>query len=132
MQTTYATIKKQDSLWNNHIKDKFGKRYIDDITVAEINDYLARLYHDDNRAYTYVESFLKMFYLIFGQAYSKDYLSAEQYDKLCKNTKIHVPKMKIDEETDIAVFSEQEMITLSELRQQNQTILADVDKKRRV
>lgn len=32
----FATIKKQDSLWNNHIKAKFGKRYIDDISVAEI------------------------------------------------------------------------------------------------
>ena len=40
----YATIKKQDSLWNNHIKAKFGKRYVDDITVAEINDYLSELY----------------------------------------------------------------------------------------
>lgn len=69
-----------------------------------------------NWAYTYVESFLKIFYLIFGQAYSRNYLSAEQYDKLCKNknTKIHMPKMKIDEDTDIVVFSDEEMITLSE------------------
>ena len=77
----YATIKKQDSLWNNHIKAKFGKRYVDDITVAEINDYLSELYYTDNRAYSYTESFLKIFYLIFGQAYSRNYLSAEQYDK---------------------------------------------------
>ena len=77
----YATIKKQDSLWNNHIKAKFGKRYVDDITVAEINDYLSELYYTDNQAYSYTESFLKIFYLIFGQAYSRNYLSAEQYDK---------------------------------------------------
>ena len=62
---TYATIKKQDSLWNNHIKAKFGKRYVDDITVAEINDYLSELYYTENRAYSYTESFLKIFYLIF-------------------------------------------------------------------
>lgn len=112
----YATIKKQDSLWDNHIKSKYGKRYIDDISVAEINDYLSELYYTENRAYSYVESFLKMFYLIFGQAYSRNYLSAEQYDKLCKNkdTKIHMPKMKIDEDTDIIVFSDDEMITLFE------------------
>ncbi len=98
---TYATIVKQDSLWNNHIKSKFGKRYVDDISVAEINDYLAELYYTENRAYSYTESFLKIFYLIFGQAYSRNYLNAEQYDKLCKNkdTKIHMPKMKIDEDT---------------------------------
>ena len=84
----YATIKKQDSLWNNHIKAKFGKKYIDKITVAEINDYLAHLYYVDNRAYSYTESFLKMFYLILGQAYSRNYMSAEQYDKLCKNDSV--------------------------------------------
>lgn len=60
----YATIKKQDSLWNNHIKAKFGKRYVDDISVAEVNDYLTELYYTENRAYTYTESFLKFFYLI--------------------------------------------------------------------
>lgn len=112
----YATIKKQDSLWNNHIKAKFGKRYVDDISVAEVNDYLTELYYTENRAYTYTESFLKFFYLIFGQSYSRNYLSAEQYDKLCKNkdTKIHMPKMKIDEETDIITFSDDEMFVLSQ------------------
>ena len=107
----YATIKKQDSLWNNHIKAKFGKR-----SVAEVNDYLTELYYTENRAYTYTESFLKFFYLIFGQSYSRNYLSAEQYDKLCKNkdTKIHMPKMKIDEETDIITFSDDEMSVLSQ------------------
>nr|WP_308658401.1 site-specific integrase [uncultured Agathobacter sp.] len=112
----YATIKKQDSLWNNHVKAKFGKRYVDDISVAEVNDYLTELYYTENRAYTYTESFLKFFYLIFGQSYSRNYLSAEQYDKLCKNkdTKIHMPKMKIDEETDIITFSDDEMSVLSQ------------------
>lgn len=103
-------------MWNNHIKVKFGKRYVDDITVAEINDYLTELYYTDNRAYSYTESFHKLFYLIFGQAYSRNYLGVEQYDKLCKNkdTKIHMPKMKVDEETDIITFTDEQMIILSE------------------
>lgn len=107
----YGTIKKQDSLWKNHISKRFGNRYINDISVAEINDYLSELYYIENRAYKYVESFLKMFYLIFGQAYSRDYLDAILYDKLCKNknTKIHMPKMKIDEDTDIVVFASAEL-----------------------
>lgn len=110
----YATIKKQDSLWKNHLKKRFGKKYIDEITVAEVNDYLEELYYLEDRAYTYVESFLKMFYLIFGQAYSRNYLSAEEYDKLCKNkdTKIHMPKLKIDEDLDIVFFNDK---TMSEL-----------------
>ena len=65
----YATIKKQDSLWRNHLAEKFGDRFIDEISVAEVNDYLAHLYYTEGRAYKYVEGFLKMFYLIFGQAY---------------------------------------------------------------
>lgn len=107
----YTTIKKQDSLWNNHLKDRFGSKYIDDITVAEIQDYLGELYYIENRAYSYTESFLKMFYLIFGQAYSRNYLDIDTYNKLCinKDTKIHMPKLKIDEETDIVYFNREEM-----------------------
>lgn len=107
----YATIKKQDSLWNNHIKSKFGTCYVDEITVAEINDYLSDLYYIEDRAYSYVESFLKMFYLILGQAYSRNYLSADNYNKLCKNkdTKIHMPRMKVDEDTDVFSFSDNEI-----------------------
>ncbi len=112
----YATIKKQDSLWNNHIAAKFGERYIDDITVAEIQDYLEELYYTENRAYSYTESFLKMFYLIFGQAYSRNYLQVDTYNKLCmnKDTKIHMPKLKTDEDTDIVFFNEQEIEKLDE------------------
>lgn len=107
----YTTIKKQDSLWNNHLKDRFGSKYIDDITVAEIQDYLAELYYIESKAYSYTESFLKMFYLIFGQAYSRNYLDIDTYNKLCinKDTKIHMPKLKIDEETDIVYFNREEM-----------------------
>lgn len=107
----YSTIKKQDSLWNNHLKERFGKRYIDDITVAEIQDYLEELYYVDNRAYSYTESFLKMFYLIFGQAYSRNYIDVDSYNKLCinKDTKIHMLKLKIDDDLDIVYFDEKQM-----------------------
>lgn len=110
----YATIKKQDSLWNNHIKKKFGNRYIDNITVAQIQDYLDELYYVEDRAYSYTESFLKMFYLIFGQAYSRNYLSVDDYNKLCvnKDTKIHMPKLKVDEETDIVYFNSETIVKL--------------------
>ena len=75
-----------------------------------MNDYLSLLYHQEDRAYTYVEAFLKMFYLIFGQAYSRNYLDVDTYNTLCvnKNTKIHMPKRKIDEDDDIVSFSVEE------------------------
>lgn len=112
----YQTIRKQDSLWENHLKERFGKRFIDEISVAEINDYLAELYYKGGLSYRYVESFLKMFYLIFGQAYSRNYLEVDIYNKLClnKDTKIHMPKMKTEDDTDIVAFSHEETALLDE------------------
>ena len=106
----YSTIKKQNSLWKNHLEEKFGSRYVDSISVAEVNDYLSFLYYNEGRAYKYVEGFLKMFYLIFGQAYSRNYLEVDVYNKLCvnKDVRIRMPKMKIDEDTEIVAFSKEE------------------------
>ena len=79
-------------------------------------DYLSELYYVDNLAYMYVESFLKMFYLFFGQAYSRNYLDVDTYNKLCvnKNTKIHMPKLKAEDDTDIVAFSREELQKLDE------------------
>jgi integrase len=112
----YGTTRKQDSLWKNHISKKFAKRYVDDISVSEITDYLSLLYYQEGRAYTYVEAFLKMFYLIFGQAYSRGYLDVDTYNTLCvnKNTKIRMPKMKVDEDDEIVSFSPAELDALDE------------------
>ena len=112
----YTTIRKQDSLWNNHLKEKFGNRFVEEISAAEVVDYLSELYYTQGMSYRYVESFLKQFYLIFGQAYSRNYLDGETYNKLCKNkdTKIHMPKLKIDDDLEIVAFSKEELTTLDE------------------
>lgn len=67
----YATIKKQEALWNNHILERFGSCYVDNVRVADVQDFLSELYCVNGYAYGYVEGFLKQFYLIFGQAYSE-------------------------------------------------------------
>lgn len=120
----YSTIKKQNSLWKNHLEEKFGSRYVDSISVAEVNDYLSFLYYNEGRAYKYVEGFLKMFYLIFGQAYSRNYLDVDVYNKLCvnKDVRIRMPKMKIDEDTEIVAFSKED--TYEELK-----LIADLAQK---
>ena len=107
----YNTIRKQDSLWNNHIYPQFGKRMVDEITPAEVMDYLGQLYYQKGFSFMYVESFLKMFYLIFGQAYSRNYLSVDAYNKLCtnKDTRIKMPKIKNEDDTDIVAFSQEEI-----------------------
>ena len=112
----YQTIRKQDSLWDNHLFAKFGNRYVDEITVAEVMDYLAELYYIHNFSYQYTESFLKMFYLIFGQAYSRNYLDVDVYNKLCvnKDTRIRMPKMKSEDDADIIAFSKEQLALLDE------------------
>lgn len=112
----YQTIRKQDSIWENHLCERFGSRYVDDISVAEVIDYLSELYYIHNFSYMYTESFLKMFYLIFGQAYSRNYLEVDDYNRLCvnKDTRIRMPKMKSDEDTDIIAFSHEQLTLLDE------------------
>lgn len=107
----YRTKMKQDSIWENHLKKRFGKRFADEISVAEINDYLAELYYVEGYSYQYTESFLKMFYLIFGQAYSRNYLDVDIYNKLCvnKDSRIKMPKMKTEDDTDIVSFSREDL-----------------------
>ena len=84
--------------------------------MAEVEDYLAELYYTNGLAYKYVESFLKMFYLIFGQAYSRNYLDVDTYSKLClnKGTKISMPKIKTEDDTDIVAFSREELALLDD------------------
>ncbi len=110
----YQTIRKQDSLWENHLCSRFGKRFVDDISAAEVVDYLSELYYANGFSYLYTEAFLKMFYLIFGQAYSRNYLDIDTYNKLCvnKDTKIHMPKMKTEDDIDIVAFSREELLLL--------------------
>lgn len=112
----YQTIRKQDSLWDNHLCAKFGKRYVDEISAAEVIDYLTELYCVEGYSHQYTESFLKMFYLIFGQAYSRNYLEVDTYNKLCvnKDTKIKMPKLKTEDDTDIVAFSREELLLLDE------------------
>ena len=112
----YNTVKKQDSLWTNYFRDKFGDRFVEDISVAEVQDYLSYLYHEKGFAFRYVESFLKMFYLIFGQAYSRDYMSQQAYNKLCvnKDTKIHMPRTKVEERLDIVAYTREECAIIDE------------------
>lgn len=112
----YATIKKQEALWNNHILARFGSCYVDNVRVADVQDFLSELYCVNGYAYGYVEGFLKQFYLIFGQAYSRNYLSVDDYNKLCvnKNTKIKMPTKKSTDITDIEVYTDEELKFLDE------------------
>ena len=66
---SHNTIKRQDTLWRTYLKADFGKKRFNGISLGEIQDYLANKYYVEGYSYRYVESFLKMFYLFFGQTY---------------------------------------------------------------
>ena len=55
----YQTKRKQDSIWENHLCAKFGKKYVSEITPAAVMDYLSELYYVEGFSYQYTESFLK-------------------------------------------------------------------------
>ena len=112
-----ATYTKHKSIWENHIKDNFGSKYMTGaqaVSVLEINDYLSRMYRTTELSYHYIEGFLKVFYLLFGTAYSANLLDFEQLNKYTKekNTRITMPPMSdADREEDgkIEIYKQDEI-----------------------
>lgn len=110
----YATIRKQQSMWENHINKNFGNKNINDITLDELQNYLQKMYlYGDNiegfsgYSFKYVESFLKFFYLLFGSAYNNDFIDPIKYNKMFVNrgTRLTMPKMTQDDAKEYANVS---------------------------
>lgn len=89
-----ATVKKNTSLWTQHIEKEFGNTNISEITVSDLNSYLQELYNS-GLSYKYVESFLKLFYQLFGIAFNEERIDPLRYTRmfLDKGTKLKMPKM---------------------------------------
>ena len=89
-----STLAKQDSMWRQHIYAKFGHMNVEDITLADLQNYLNELYQEDY-AYAYVEGFLKFFYLLFGYAYRLDLIEYDRYVKMFidKGSRLTMPNM---------------------------------------
>ena len=107
-----STITKQKSVYKNHIKEVFGDTNVSDLAVQDVQDFLSDKYNNTDLKYSYIESFLKFFYLIVNQANNRNLISTETYNKLCVNpgTKMVMPKRRIDdEEEDVRVFTENEV-----------------------
>ncbi len=108
-----ATLRKQDSMWRNHISEVFGKRDINSITIIELQDFLRTLYH--NHSYLYTESFLKFFYLLFGQADRMEVIDPQKYNRLFvdRNKRLKMPeKTQIDDEKEnegAVIYDEDEL-----------------------
>ena len=90
-----STIAKQESMWKNHISDKFGDDLFKDITLADLQNYLHELYTIKGYEYKYVEGFLRFFYLLWGYAYRLDKVDYERYIKMFidRGTRLTMPEM---------------------------------------
>ena len=122
----HATIVKQKSMWNNHIKDRFGDKIVNDITKAELKGYLNLLYtygdgySEQSYAYDYVEGFLKFFYLLFGQAFGMNAITYERYHSMfsVRNTRLTMPEKKQvddEEDDDIMVYNQIEILQMEKV-----------------
>ena len=70
-QKAPATIRKQESMWKNHVQPAFGDKEIESFKITDLNDFLYDLYGKQGKSYAYTEGFPKSFYLLFGYAYTK-------------------------------------------------------------
>lgn len=116
----HSTIRKQTSLWENHIKGRFGSRYVNEITANEIENYLSLLYHNGDEysntpySYKYVEGFIKFFYLLFAYAYKDNAITTEKYSKMFleKTTRIKMPPITQEDKInydDLKIFNTYEI-----------------------
>ena len=70
-QKAPATLRKQESMWRNHVGPKLGEEDINAITIPDLDTFLFDLYQ--TRSFKYTEGFLKFFYII-SVIYCKLYL----------------------------------------------------------
>lgn len=114
------TIRKHKTVWEQHIKDRFESVALSYISVQDMSDFLTEKYYVEDYSYGYVESFLKVFYLLFGYAYRSNKVEKEPYDKMFvdKTTRLSMPKMKQEDaeatNEDVRVYNEWELYMIEE------------------
>lgn len=117
-----STVRKNTSLWTQHISKEFGNKNMSEINVSDLNAYLQELYNS-GLSWKYVESFLKLFYQLFGLAYSEEKIDPLKYTRMFidKGTKVKMPKMTQEdyEEYDkIKSYNSYEINQISEIFKQ--------------
>lgn len=108
-----ATLRKQDSMWQNHISPVFANRDINSITIIELDTFLVNLYK--SKSYKYTEGFLKFFYLLFGHADRMEVIDPDRYLRMfaTKGKRLTMPEMTQEDYTktdeDAVTFNDSEL-----------------------
>ena len=114
-----STRKKHDSVWRNHLAAEFGQRDMNSLTTGEIENFLLRKYSTPNAqgeylSHAYLESFIKLFYLLYGVANRWERIDNDKFNRMfvIKGNKIKMPEIKqIDEERqkEVKVYEQYEL-----------------------
>ena len=114
-QKAPATIRKQESMWKNHVQPAFGDKEIESFKITDLNDFLYDLYGKQGKSYAYTEGFLKFFYLLFGYAYRLELFNENKYFRMFgdSKTRLSMPtKEQADVEDDLEgaeIYTEDEL-----------------------
>lgn len=114
-----GTIVRQESLWFNHVYPAFGNSNVRDVTTYDIQSFLNDLYYRKHYSISYVEGFVKFFYLLIGIAYRMHALTLDEYEDLCvhKISRIHTPVVEnkdIDDVDCVEIYQEEQIKQLDE------------------
>ena len=118
-QKAPATLRKQDSMWRNHIsKAEFINTDINDIKITDLDDFLYNLYQTHSFAYT--EGFLKFFYLLFGYAYDLELIDGDKYYRMFGDTgtRLSMPvkeQADVETEDDIETYTDDELAVMEKI-----------------
>lgn len=117
-----STVRKYTSLWTQHIGKEFGDTFISEINISDLHSYLQELYNS-GLSYKYVEGFLKLFYQLFGIAYSEEKIDPLRYTRMFidKGTKLKMPKISQEDYEDyekIKTFNSYEINQISQIFEQ--------------
>lgn len=115
-----STLRKQESMWKEHISKEFADKEIAKITLVDLEKFLNDLYQG-GYAYKYVEGFLKFFYLLYGHAYKLNRIDPQLYHRMFvdKGTRLSMPEMtqedKINDEKPAVVYHDATLRQLEEI-----------------
>lgn len=111
-----GTVKKYTSLWKNHISVEFGDKYFSEINVSDLEVFLQELYNNDY-SYKYVESFLKLFYQLWGLAYKTEHIDPIRYTRMFvdSGTKLKMPKIRQEDAVEYNIIKNYNSYEISQI-----------------
>ena len=125
-QKAPATLRKQDSMWRNHVsvyrhdeKDlPLGEMDINNIKITDLDNFLYDMYQ--NHSFSYTEGFLKFFYLLFGFAYDLELINGDKYYRMFgdSGTRLSMPikeQADVETEDDIEAYTDDELAVIEKI-----------------